>query len=138
MTSEDTVREFCAAVSKRDAERLRPLLADDVVYHNVGMPAAVGLDATLENVAAQWEMLPDIFEFEICNLAVSGDTVLTERVDRVGVGGVVAPVPVMGAFEVRGDRIVRRAGSLSDDSFAGFGINPRCLPPSRLRGWRRR
>jgi limonene-1,2-epoxide hydrolase len=107
VTPENTVREFCAAISKRDAERLRSLLADDVVYHNVGMPAAAGLEATLESVAAQWEMLPDVFEFEICNLAVSGGTVLTERVDRVGVGGVEAPVPVMGAFEVRGERVVR-------------------------------
>ncbi len=35
----DVVREFCALMEKRDAEALRPLLADSAVYQNVGMPA---------------------------------------------------------------------------------------------------
>jgi hypothetical protein len=42
----------------REAERLRPLLADDVVYHNTGRPAAVGIDAVAENLAGQFAQSP--------------------------------------------------------------------------------
>jgi limonene-1,2-epoxide hydrolase len=39
--------------------------------------------------------------FVIRNLAVDGDTVLTERVDEITANGITAPVPVMGTFETR-------------------------------------
>jgi limonene-1,2-epoxide hydrolase len=107
MTPEDVVREFCAAVSKRDPDLLRPLLAEPVVYQNVGTGTSRGVEQTIENVAGQWAMFPETYEFEIVNLAASGPVVLTERVDRVGAGGgaPVAPVPVMGRFEVDAGRI---------------------------------
>ena len=103
MTPEEVVREFCAAVSKRDEGVLRPLLADDAIYQNVGMEASRGIEAVIENVAGQWAMFPEAYEFDMVNLAVSESVVLTERIDRVGVGGgvPVAPVPVMGRFESR-------------------------------------
>jgi limonene-1,2-epoxide hydrolase len=105
MSSEEVVREFCALVSKRDVEVLRPLLDDEVVYHNIGMPATRGIEATLANLAGQWEMFSATYEWELRNLAVNGDTVLTERIDRVGPPGIVAPVPLMGVFEVRNGKI---------------------------------
>jgi limonene-1,2-epoxide hydrolase len=40
------------------------------------------------------------------NLAVAGDTVLTERVDEITANGITAPVPVMGTFQVRDGRII--------------------------------
>jgi limonene-1,2-epoxide hydrolase len=104
MSPEEVVRQFCSLVSKRDVDALRPLLDDDVVYHNIGMPASEGIEATLANVAGQWEMFPDSYEYEVRHLAASGNAVLTERIDRIGVG-VVAPVPVMGTFEVRDGKI---------------------------------
>ena len=47
------------------------------------------------------------YEFDMVNLAVSESVVLTERIDRVGGGGgvPVAPVPVMGRFEVQNEKI---------------------------------
>lgn len=105
MTAEEVVRHFCALVSKRDPDALREVLDDAVVYHNIGMPATKGLEATLANLAGQWEMFPATYEFAIRNLAADGDVVLTERVDRVGPEGVVAPIPVMGVFEVRDGKI---------------------------------
>ena len=87
MSAEDVVREFCNAVSKRDPEVLRQLLDADVIYQNVGVGTSRGLEATIENVAGQWAMFPDAYKFEIVNLAVSDDVVLTERIDHVGPGG---------------------------------------------------
>ena len=47
----DVVREFCALMERRDPDALRPLLADNAVYQNVGMPAFAGVDAIVENTA---------------------------------------------------------------------------------------
>jgi limonene-1,2-epoxide hydrolase len=109
MSPEQVVRAFCAAVSNRDPEMLRPLLAPSVVYQNVGVGTSDGIEAAIENVAAQWAMFPETYEFKIVNLAVSNNVVLTERIDRVGPGGgaPIAPVPVMGRFEVESGRITR-------------------------------
>ncbi len=109
MSPEQVVREFCAAVSKRDPEALRPLLAPSVVYQNVGVGTSDGIAATIENVAGQWAMFPETYEFEIVNLAVSDNVVLTERIDHVGPGGgtPIVPVPLMGRFEVESGRITR-------------------------------
>jgi len=42
---------------------------------------------------------------ETVHLAVRGDVVLTERIDTFTVGEVVAPLPVMGTFEIRDGKI---------------------------------
>lgn len=103
------VRQFCALMEKRDPEALRPLLADGAVYQNVGMPAFAGVDAIVENMAAQFAMFPDAYAFEIVNIAADGQVVLTERVDYIRTpAGAVAGVPVMGTFVVDdGGRITR-------------------------------
>jgi len=99
-TSEAVVRRFCEAVSERDPEVLRQLLTDDVVYHNVGMPAVVGRDRTIAEVEGHWKMFTNSYEFRILHLAVVGDVVLTERVDVLTGDRVAMSLPVMGTFEV--------------------------------------
>jgi limonene-1,2-epoxide hydrolase len=97
----DVVRQFCALMEKRDPEALRPFIANDAVYQNVGMPAATGVEAILENMRAQFSMFPDAYAFEIVNIAGDGQVVLTERVDYIqSLTGAVAGVPVMGTFVV--------------------------------------
>ena len=49
----------------------------------------------------------DPISFRIRNLVEDGSTVLTERVDEITANGIMAPVPVMGAFEVTDGRIVQ-------------------------------
>lgn len=97
----DVVRRFCALMEQRDAEALRPLLADGAVYQNVGMPAFTGPDAIVENMAAQFAMFPDAYAFEIVNLASEGSVVLTERLDYIQApDGSTPAIPVMGTFVV--------------------------------------
>ena len=67
---------------------------------------AVGRDASLDAVKMQFDMFEPI-SFGIRNLAADGDVVLTERVDEITANGIMAPVPVMGTFEVRDGRIHR-------------------------------
>ena len=96
---EEVVREFCAAASTRDPHVLRGFLADDVVYHNIPMDPAVGIDATMV-VIDMFVTMCEALEFELHHLAVDGDTVLTERTDIFTINGTTAPLPVMGAFRV--------------------------------------
>jgi limonene-1,2-epoxide hydrolase len=94
------VEEFCAAVGRKDLAACEALCDEQVVYHNVGSDPAVGREATLAALKFQFDMFEPI-AFVIRNLAVDGDTVLTERVDEITANGVMAPVPVMGTFEIR-------------------------------------
>ena len=104
----DIVREFCGLMEQRDSDALRPLLADDARYQNVGMPAVVGVDAIVENMHAQFAMFPDAYAFEIVNIAGDGPVVLTERLDYIQTpNGEKPAVPVMGTFIVDNDRITR-------------------------------
>ncbi|ORW41714.1 limonene-1,2-epoxide hydrolase [Mycobacterium paraense] len=105
----DVVRRFCALMEQRDAEALRPLLAEGAVYQNVGMPAFVGPDAVVENMAAQFAMFPDAYAFEIVNLASEGSVVLTERLDYIQApDGSKPAIPVMGTFVVDDDGRITR------------------------------
>ena len=102
------VREFCELMEKRDPDALRPLLAQDAVYQNVGMPAVTGIDAITETMAAQFAMFPDAYAFEIVNIAAEGPVVLTERLDYIQApNGEKPAVPVMGAFVVDDNKITR-------------------------------
>ena len=102
------VREFCELMEKRDPDALRPLLAENAVYQNVGMPAITGVDAIVENMGAQFAMFPDAYAFEIVNIASDGPVVLTERLDYIQTpSGEKPAVPVMGTFVIDDNKITR-------------------------------
>ncbi len=102
--AEQVVRTFCDAFDGRNAEALRPFFTDDVVYHNIPVEPAVGVDATIAFIEGFFGMCESM-TIETVHLAVRGNVVLTERIDTFTIGGVVAPLPVMGTFEVRDGRI---------------------------------
>jgi limonene-1,2-epoxide hydrolase len=102
--AERLVRDFCAAFEKHDAEALRPFLADDVVYHNIPMDPAVGIDAAIAFIEGFLAMFQSL-EIETLHLAVRDNVVLTERIDTFTMGEKVAPLPVMGTFEIRDGKI---------------------------------
>jgi limonene-1,2-epoxide hydrolase len=102
--AEAVVREFCAAVSQRDASVLRPFFADDVVYHNIPMDPAEGIEATMATIDMFFSICEGL-EFEVHHLASDGEVVLTERTDTFTMGGKSAPLPVMGTFHVRDGKI---------------------------------
>ncbi len=102
--AERIVRDFCATFEKHDAEALRPFFTDDVVYHNIPMDPAVGVDDAVAFIAGFFAMCESMV-IETLHLAVRGNVVLTERVDTFTVGEIVAPLPVMGTFEIRDGKI---------------------------------
>jgi limonene-1,2-epoxide hydrolase len=105
MSSPETVvREFCDLMPTKDLEKLKAMLTDDVVYHNIPMEPSVGIDATVQAISTFFDMFRSM-EFRILNLASTGDVVLTERIDVLSTDSATADLPVMGAFEVREGRI---------------------------------
>lgn len=104
----DIVRGFCDAMVKRDPEALREYLADDIVYQNTGMPAQAGVDDVLADLAGQFAMFPDSYEYRLLNIAAVDDVVLTERVDMIAdFEGNHHGVPVMGTFVIEDGKIRR-------------------------------
>ena len=104
----EVVQQFCDLMAKRDAEVLRPYLADDAVYQNTGMPASVGVGAVLENLGGQFGMFPDSYEYRMQHIVADGAVVMTERLDMIkGPDGGLHGVPVMGTFVVRNGKITR-------------------------------
>jgi limonene-1,2-epoxide hydrolase len=102
--AERLVRGLCDAFEKHDAEALRPFFTDDVIYHNIPMDPAVGIDATIAFVEGFFGMCESMV-IETLHLAVRENVVLTERIDTFTMGELVASLPVMGAFEIRDGKI---------------------------------
>jgi limonene-1,2-epoxide hydrolase len=108
MEARELVQEFCDLMVKRDVEALRPFFADGAVYQNTGMAAASGIDEIIQNVAGQFAMFPDTYEYRTINVAADGNVVLNERLDMIkGPDGSVHALPVMGTFVVRDGKITR-------------------------------
>jgi len=105
MTPTDVVLRFCDLWKTGDIDAIVGSFTDDAVYHNIPMAPAEGVDAiraTIESFASN----PDqTIEFRVLHVAAAGDVVLTERVDAFALPDRTVELPVMGAFEVRGDRI---------------------------------
>ena len=102
--AEQVVRAMCAAFAKHDAEALRPFFTDDVVYHNIPMDPAVGIEDTIAFIGGFFAMCESL-TIETLHLATEGNAVLTERVDTITAGDRVGALPVMGTFEVRDGKI---------------------------------
>jgi limonene-1,2-epoxide hydrolase len=102
------VREFCDLMVKRDSDAVRAYFNPDAVYQNTGMPAAAGVDAIVENLAGQFAMFPDSYEYRVINLVGEGNVVLTERLDMIrDADGTLHSVPVMGTFVISDGKISR-------------------------------
>ncbi len=130
-TPEEVVQEFCAAFATKDVDTISNLLADDVVYHNVGMVPADGKEASLAMIQGFLDMAEQM-TFEIHRIAVNGDSVLTERTDTFTINGAPSPVAVMGTFDLRSGKIVAWRDyfdmGLITKMMSGEAVDPALLP----------
>lgn len=104
-TPEQIVRAFCANANSRDLSSLEPLLAEDIVFMNVGLEIYRGKQAVLDHFKHLWPKYPDNFDFRIRNLGVTENRVYTERVDVLGVNGRDVYLPLLGIFEIENAKI---------------------------------
>ena len=101
MTPEDTVKSFLAAWSRGDLEGAYRMMADDIVWHNIPMEPAHGVEACRALMAG----FPprEGIDFETHHIAASGSIVMTERTDRFLIGGRWRNIRLMGIFEINAD-----------------------------------
>jgi len=95
----EIVTSFCAAWADVDADRIVGFLSEDAIYHNIPLDPVVGRDAIKATIVG-FTAGVDRVEFEIRNIAVNGNVVLNERVDRFFSPERTIELPVMGTFEV--------------------------------------
>ena len=130
-TPEEVVQEFCAAFATKDVDTISKLLADDVVYHNVGMAPAVGKEASIAMIQGFLDMAEKM-TFRIHRIAANGDSVLTERTDTFTINGADSPVAVMGSFDLRDGKIVAWRDyfdmGLITKMMSGEAVDPAVLP----------
>jgi limonene-1,2-epoxide hydrolase len=103
------VRRFCAAWSNnaRTAE-LAAFFANDASYHNIPFAPVTGRDAIADNIDSFIRPGPpgiEAIEFRLINIAANGPIVMTERTDVFMLRGRSFELPVMGSFEINGDKI---------------------------------
>lgn len=99
ITEIDVVREFLSALERLDVDAAVALLAPDVVYRNIPLPAARGR-AAVEKQLRWLQRFGSGFEVEYDNVAANGPIVLTERTDVLVFGRLRAAFWVCGTFEV--------------------------------------
>lgn len=76
------VREFCAAWSTRDLQKVLSMMADDCVYRMTETtPPALGHQGVTDRLGT-WMQTSDRIEFSILEAFVSGPIVMTHRIDR--------------------------------------------------------
>jgi limonene-1,2-epoxide hydrolase len=104
MNAEGLVAEFIAAVEQGNIDAALGYLAPDCEYDNVPMSKAIGH----EQIRATLSMFvgaDNPAEFKVLRQAATGNIVMNERVDRLKIGGKDVEVPVVGVWEVSGDKI---------------------------------
>ncbi|HVG50555.1 MAG TPA: limonene-1,2-epoxide hydrolase family protein [Xanthobacteraceae bacterium] len=103
---EDLVRDFCALWEARDIEGIVGACTEDVRYQNVPVPEMIGRDAMRKFISRNLTAC-DAMEFKLLAIAMTADgrSVLTERMDAFHFGDKRVPIPIMGIFVFRGDKI---------------------------------
>lgn len=99
MTPEEVVRAELAAWHRLDVDEIVSHFADDAVWDNVPIGAVHGCEA-IRRAVEGYVRRTSSGSIEVINLAVSGNVVLTERVDHFVYDGRSVNARVMGAFEV--------------------------------------
>lgn len=101
---ESIVREFMSRMEQLDYDAALELVTDDVEYTNVPMGTVHGPDG-IRSVLEPFFAPTISNEWVIRATAVNGSTVFMERLDRHQLPGGWAELPVVGVFEVRGNKI---------------------------------
>jgi limonene-1,2-epoxide hydrolase len=97
------VEDFLKALEHQDFETFDALLADDVVYQNVGLPTVRGPGRVVRTMRGMEGRMG--FEVKFHRNVAEGGTVLNERTDAVVIGPVRLQFWVCGVFEVHDGRI---------------------------------
>lgn len=102
--NERIVRDFIAAWSTLNVDRIVGYFTDDGVYHNIMLQPVAGRDNLrkfIQGFVKSWSAT----DWEIRTLISKGDIVIAERVDRTSLGAKQVALPCCGVFELKDGRI---------------------------------
>jgi limonene-1,2-epoxide hydrolase len=102
-TQARTVETFLKAMQSQDFDTIDGLVADDIVYQNVGLPTIRG-GARVKKLLRSMEGRMG-FEVKLHRNVAEGGTVLNERTDAIVLGPLRLQFWVCGVFEVRDGQI---------------------------------
>jgi limonene-1,2-epoxide hydrolase len=112
------VTEFCAAWVRMDPDELADYFTDDGVYHNIPLVPFEGKQAIRDGLAGMKGMISSV-RFEIHRQVGGGNVVMNERTDYLQMGDKVVALPVVGVFELEGDKIRAWRDYFDMGQFAG-------------------
>ncbi len=99
----DIVKTFLEALQAQDFNTFESLLADDIVYQNVGLPTIRGARRVTKLMRGMEGKVG--FEVKFHRNVVDGSTVINERTDAIVLGPLRLQFWVCGVFEVEAGRI---------------------------------
>lgn len=102
--NERIVRDFIAAWSTLNVDRIVEYFTDDGVYHNIMLQPVAGrenLRKFIQGFVKSWSAT----DWEIRTLISKGDIVIAERVDRTSLGAKQVALPCCGVFELKDGKI---------------------------------
>jgi limonene-1,2-epoxide hydrolase len=102
-TQARTVETFLKAMQSQDFDTIDALVADDIVYQNVGLPTIRG-GARVKKLLRSMEGRMG-FEVKLHRNVAEGGTVLNERTDAIVLGPLRVQFWVCGVFEVHDGQI---------------------------------
>ena len=98
MTAQAIVEAFIAAWNRGDIDGAFAMMAPDIVWDNIPLGPATGIDAC-RALMARFPPAEGI-DFVVHHIATNGNMVLTERTDRFLIGGRWRDIRLMGIFEI--------------------------------------
>jgi limonene-1,2-epoxide hydrolase len=99
------VEEFIAAWGRNNVDEIMSFFTPDAIYHNIPVAPVTGTEA-IRQVIEGFAGSATAIEWILLAVAESDSgLVLTERLDRFEIGGKWIELPVMGSFEIEGDKI---------------------------------
>lgn len=100
----DIIRSFIKDWSTLDAERLADYFTEDGTYYNMPVQPVTGKDNVAQFIAgfiSSWQST----EWDLLNIAASGDVVIAERLDRTKTSNGNVDLPCVGVFEMENGKI---------------------------------
>ncbi len=98
------VKALVAAFNRKDIDKIMAFFSTDSVYHNMPMAPVSGLTA-IRQVIEQFIDPAEKVDWQILNIAKTGDHVMAERLDRFIIQGKTVELPCNGVFQLEGDKI---------------------------------
>lgn len=99
-----SIHDFIAAFNAKDVDTVMNFFSEDAIYHNMPSGPVQGTEA-VRNLITSFVNPASSINWETLNIAQTGDTVLTERIDRFVINGKNIELPVMGAFDMKNGKI---------------------------------